>query len=139
MSLSSQDELEILRLHSQYAQYTSQKDAVRWSTLFTDDAVWERKEPAKGTKYNEKVRVQGTDALKKFANENYAEQGNSQYFSANAIVTGDGTTAEGSVSILIIRVENGQPSIVVVGNFEDKYVKTASGWKFKYRGVSLLG
>jgi ketosteroid isomerase-like protein len=137
MGLSSSDELAILKLLATYSAVVSSRDIQGWVDLYTPDSVWERKQPSKGSKYNEKVRIEGIEALREFAVENFATQGNVQYVTANAIVEGDEFNASGRATVFIISLEGGKAALGVVGNFEDEYVKTGNGWRFKYRGITL--
>jgi hypothetical protein len=139
MSLSSGDELEILRLLNRYAQAGSRQDVDKWIDLFVDDGVWERKKGATHGKYTETVRVQGRGNLREFALESFEVQGDMayQYVSANSVISGDGSRAVGVSTAFIIGMDGKGASIILVGNFDDEYHKTAAGWKFAYRGMSL--
>jgi hypothetical protein len=139
MALSSDDQLEILRLLNRYAQTGSRQDVDKWVDLFVDDGVWERKKGASQGKYTETVRVQGRSNLRDFAVKSFEVQGGMvyQYVAANPVLTGDGSRATGVSTAFIIGMDGKGASIILVGNFEDEYHKTPVGWKFAYRGMSL--
>jgi ketosteroid isomerase-like protein len=139
MPLEADDERAIHRLLTQYATAVSHSDVEGWVSLFTEDAVWERAEPAKGSMYNEYVRHEGHRSLRELATTSFAEQGQVQYLSANEIVEGDGNHATGTSTILVIKVVDAEASILVVGNFVDEYRRTPAGWRFRQRVIRLLG
>ena len=137
MALSTEDELAIIRLINSYAQATSRRDLDGLCALFADDGVWERIEGATGGQYTEKVRVQGPAEFRQFAIKSFEMAGETpyQYVSVNPVVQGDGDTAEGKVTLIIYGIEPAGVSIIMIGNFEDRYRKTPDGWKFAYRGM----
>lgn len=137
MSLSSREELEIVRLHARYARAVSCNDIDGYADLFTDDAIWERKRGAPGTPYDTPLRVEGRDAIRKLLSDHPVEKA-TQYISANSVVDGDQNHADASSTLLVVKVASSGYSIVVIGTCEDVFEKTATGWKFRYRGISLL-
>lgn len=138
MSLGGEDKLEILDLISRYADIVTRGDVEGWVSLFTPDGVWERKRGASGTSYDQTVRVEGSVALREmFVSHQFASP--TQYLTANALVDGERGVAQGSCVIFVIEIREGSPTLVVVGNCEDKFEKTPDGWRFAYRGISLLG
>jgi hypothetical protein len=139
MALSADDQLEILRLLNRYAQTGSRQQADEWIELFVADGVWERKKGASQGKYTETVHVKGRKDLREFAIKSFEMQGGMvyQYVSANAVISGTGDRATGVSTAFIIGMDGEGAPIILVGNFEDEYHKTADGWKFAYRGMSL--
>jgi ketosteroid isomerase-like protein len=138
MALRAEDELAIRRLLAAYAQAVGRGDVEGWVALFTHDAVWERAKPAAGSVYNVAVRHEGRESLRELASSSFAEQGTVQYVSANAIIDGDGDEAAGTSTIFVIKMQDAEPSLLVVGNFADKYVRTTDGWRFRERVIRLL-
>jgi hypothetical protein len=139
MALSSEDELSIIRLLNRYAQTGSRKDVEAWVGLFVEDAVWERLKGASSGKYTETVHVSGRSNLREFARKSFGMQGTMdyQYIAANPMIAADGADAKGWSTTFIIGMDDKGASIILVGNFEDRYRKTAEGWRFAYRGMSL--
>ena len=137
MALSSEDELAILRLVNKYAHATSSRDLEGLCALFAEDGVWERIEGASTGKYNEKVRVQGPAEFRQVAIKSFEMAGETpyQYVAVNPVIEGDGDTAEGQVTLVIYGIEPQGVSVIMIGNFIDRYRKTADGWKFAYRGM----
>jgi SnoaL-like domain len=142
MPLAAEDELSILRLLSRYAHVASRRDIPSypddWTAMWTEDGVWERALPTEGGKYDEAVRIEGLAAQREFAVGAIEEWDNSQYFSANAVITGDGDQASGYTSIFIAKINGIDGSIYVIGNCQDRYRKVNGEWKFSYRGVHLI-
>lgn len=138
MPLPPADELEIHRLLASYAHTTSEADLEGWLSLFTEDGVWERAVPAKGSKYNEAVIHEGQSGLRELLE---AELGpGTQYVAINAVVDGEGDSASGKASIIVLGAnDDGSVSVVATGTFDDEYRKTEDGWKFSRRSIKLLG
>lgn len=137
MALSTEDELAIIRLVNSYAQATSRRDLEGLCALFTDDGEWERIEGASSGKYTEKVRIKGQAEFRQFAILSFEMAGETpyQYVAVNPVIEGDGDIAEGKVTLIIYAIEPTGVSIIMIGNCEDRYRKTADGWKFAYRGM----
>jgi ketosteroid isomerase-like protein len=138
MPLSCEDELAIHRLLAAYARAVGRADVDGWVALFTEDAVWERAQPARGSVYNEAVRHEGHESLRELASTSFAEQGTVQYVSANAIVEGVGGQAAGTSTVFVIKLQDAVPSLLVIGNFADEYRRTPDGWRFSQRVIRLL-
>ena len=138
MALSVEDRLEIQALLAGYSHAVSNCDPDKFCALFTEDGVWERKQPASGGKYTEKVTVAGLEALREFALENFKSQGQVRYVSADLLLEGGSDEAEGEVTSFIFDLNGPKPEISVVAVFDDVYIRTPKGWKFKYRGISIL-
>ncbi|KKC24034.1 nuclear transport factor 2 family protein [Sphingomonas sp. SRS2] len=137
MPLTTADELEIIRLINRYSHAASNQDADALIDLFTDDVVWERKVGANDGKYTDRVRIEGRNAYRDFALQMFEVQGaiQYQYVATNPVVIGDGDRAEGVSTTFIIGVSDNNPSLMLLGNFDDEFRKTADGWKFSYRGM----
>jgi ketosteroid isomerase-like protein len=138
MSLTSDDHLEIRALIARYADTSSRKDVDGWVELFTDDAVWTRAAPAAGEIYNEKVEVRGRDALREFSAAEFPKAGTLLYVTGNEDITAEGEGAVGRSAITVFAVDQGVVSILLVGNFTDRYAHTSAGWKFAERTIHIL-
>lgn len=137
MALTPEHELEIHRLLAAYANAVTECDVEKWVGLFTEDAVWERAVPAKGSKYNEPAIHEGRDSIRELAESSF--EAGVQYLTANANVDGDGDTAAGISTVVVLAArEDGGVGVVATGNFEDEYRRTQDGWKFVRRSISLL-
>jgi ketosteroid isomerase-like protein len=138
MSLRPEDELAIHRLLSSYAHTVSARDVEGWVDLFVDDAVWERAIPAKGAKYNEPAIHEGKDSIRELAESSF--DAGVQYLAMNPVVDGDGDTATGLSTVVVLAAgESGDVTLVATGNFDDDYRRTEDGWKFVRRSIRLLG
>jgi len=137
MGLPAEDEIAIIRLINRYAHTTTGCDPEAMASLFTEDGVWERKEAAAGTKYDEKVRIVGRENIREFAAANLKTASRELYLSSNSVVDGEGNTATARSMIVILNLKDTPASVYIVGTFEDELRKGPDGWKFTYRGVSL--
>ena len=129
LSLSAEDVLDIQQLVARYP-YTLDnggEGGKALADLFTADGVF--------------VTPQGTfsgrDALLKMASGHRPGQGPAyvRNFATNALLEWTPDGARGRVYAVVIAIgENNQPSSTFAGgHFEDTYVKTQAGWRFKRR------
>lgn len=123
MTLTPADHIEIQQLLAKYAYAldTGADDGYMYADLFTED----------GTAFN----VTGRDNLAKLA---MAEPHGPQFvrhFPMHAVISPSADGATGTQYLLMVDVgEDGQPSSVFLGGrYEDRFVKTAQGWRFKSR------
>lgn len=126
--LSPEDYVEIQQLYSMYARDVDPGSVRDPSWMFTKDAVV----------VMDKFKTMTTpDELKSF----YAEVPKNQsagvrHFNTSYIIVGtpDGG-ARGSSYMMQVetKTEGGQPEITLFGKYEDKFVKTADGWRIKER------
>jgi hypothetical protein len=85
--------------------------------------------------------TQGREALARVARS--VRKGNSQYvrhFISNHVIEPSPEGATGKVYLMVVDVEEGQPSSIYIGgHYEDVYVKTAEGWRIKRRDARAMG
>jgi hypothetical protein len=85
--------------------------------------------------------TQGREALARVARS--VRKGNPMYvrhFIANHEIHPSPEGATGKVYLMVVDVEEGQPSSIYIGGrYEDVYVKTAQGWRIKRRDARNMG
>ena len=125
-ALTPSDYIEIQQLVSQYsyALDTGADNGYMYADLFAPDGVF--------------GRAQGREAIAAVARGHFKEQGPNyaRHFQANAIVEptpGGGATGKQYIANIYFG-EDGKPTVVGTGgHYEDVYVKTPNGWRFKSR------
>jgi hypothetical protein len=128
-SLSAEDVLDIQQLVARYGYVLDNgaEGGKAYADLFTDDGVFA----------SPQATVSGREALLKFASGHRPGQGPAyvRNFATNVKLEPTATGARGRVYGVVIAIgENNQPSSVFAGgHFEDTYVKTQAGWRFKRR------
>lgn len=129
MGLSVEDRLDILDLYGRYAQTIDFGDAAGWAACFSSDGVF--KTPA-----NELV---GTEALTAMVANQPATSKGQRHFMSNIVLSGDGATAQGTAYLqLTAPPKEGEPrAIAATGVYRDQLAKTADGWRFTRRDISI--
>jgi hypothetical protein len=125
-TLTAADYIEIQQLVARYgyAVDTHADNGYAYADLFTTDGVF--------------GKTQGREALAELARSTQKDRGGPAYtrhFLTNVIVYPTAEGARGSQYLMAIDVsEGGKPSSLVHGGrYDDVYVKTAAGWRFKSR------
>jgi hypothetical protein len=102
--------------------------------LFTDDGIWE----------SDDVRLEGRAQLEEFFGRVEADR-STRHVSSNVAVrvTGDGT-AEGLSYFTLYRHIGEKPRVpdldgqpVIVGQYRDRFVRTADGWRIAHRRAEV--
>jgi len=141
VQISSSDILAVLALQVSYVNAVTRGDGAAMVGLYAPDAVWERVVPGAGTKYDEPVRLEGIDAIKEYFLPNFPAPYEVLYLSVNPVVEAVATDADratGSVTLLLVSLENGQQTISSAIETQDVYRRTDAGWKFERRSLSFL-
>jgi hypothetical protein len=85
--------------------------------------------------------TQGREALARVARS--VRKGNPMYvrhFIANHVIEPSPEGATGTVYLMVVDVEEGQPaSIYIGGHYKDVYVRTPAGWRIKRRDARAMG
>ena len=126
-ALTQEDYAEIQRLYARYnwALDSHAEGGMALAKLFTPDAEW----------INGTTKYVGHERLAKFgAGSNPQLAGPPRHIATNIIITPTPEGARGSAYLLYIAPSDGsKPSMVVTGTYDDTFVKTAQGWRFKRR------
>ena len=128
-TLTAQDYAEIEQLYWRYNHGADFRDGDLFVSAFADDAVFE----AGGQK------IMGREALAAYRVERHAGQtgdtGRRHWNNSWRIVpTADG--AEARVYWILLDVSGDAPNTAASGYYDDTYVKTAAGWRFKTRTIT---
>ena len=133
-ALSPLDIIEIqqLAIRYSYGLDTGADEGHLYSDVFTPDGEFVgRQVPL----------TQGREALARVARS--VRKGNSQYvrhFIANHVIEPSAEGATGKVYLMVVDVEEGQPSSIYIGgHYEDVYVRTPDGWRIKRRDARAMG
>jgi len=125
-------ERECERLVTAYCHYVDHGEAGRIAELFTEDGVWKSPE----------ATLDGRDAIRKAMDERQANVGRmSRHVCSNLLIDiVDDDHAEGVVYLTLYRHDGkeGRPlspleSPALVGEYRDRFLRTAEGWRFTYR------
>lgn len=121
--LTALDYAEINQLYARYNFTIDSGNAEGWADTFTPDGVF-------GGNF------EGRAALVEFAAGFYKSQnGAARHWNTNVMITPTADGADGACYLLLWNTGANPPSIIVSAKYEDKLVKTASGWRFKSRGT----
>lgn len=130
--LTAQDYTEITELYARLYQGSDLRELDTWLANFAEDAVFV---------FPNGDQVTGKTALSEFRKKSFAGQtGDSKrrHWTAGVALTPmpDGT-AKGRAYWMMIDGSQKQPILAQSGTFDDVYVKTSDGWKFKRHGVRM--
>ena len=129
-TLTARDYAEIEQLYWRYNHGGDFRDSELWLSAFADDAVFT---VVGGT------TLRGMDELEAMRVERDAGQGDRGRRHWNngwrIVPTADG--AEARVYWIVVDVGSGTPFTDRSGYYDDKYVKTADGWRIKERVITF--
>jgi len=132
--LTSMDYIEIQQLAIRYAYGldTAADNGYLYANVFSPDGEFiGRQTPF----------TKGRDALARVARS--VRKGNSMFvrhFITNHEIHPTPEGAAGTVYLMVVDVEEGQPSSIYIGGrYEDVYVKTEEGWRIQRRDARNLG
>jgi hypothetical protein len=124
-TLSVDDYIEIQQLVSRYpyALDVDPDNGASYANLFTTDAVFRQ------------PRTEGREALAKLAVTQPHGPRFVRHFITNHVIDPTPDGAVGKEYLVVIDIgENGMPSAIFLGgHYDDVYVRTAEGWRFKAR------
>jgi hypothetical protein len=123
--LSPEDYIEIHQLYSFYARDVDPGSTRNAAWMFTEDAVVQLLD----TRYT-------GQALKDFyAQLPKRQSAGVRHFNTTYVIVGTPEGARGSSYMLQVerRAEGGPPEVTLFGKYEDRFVKTRDGWRFKER------
>jgi hypothetical protein len=136
-TLSALDYIEIQQLVSKYARAidTCSNNGYDYADLFTADGVFASEQNGKSVD-----RAQGREKLAEVSgggsrgckNVGWIQQGVKHIYT-NHIITPTRDGATGTVDMLMIGLGNDPYRIRHEGYYEDTYVRTPQGWRFKLR------
>ena len=125
-------ERECERLVTAYCHYVDHDDAERIAELFTEDGVWKSPE----------ATLDGREAIRKAMAERQANAGRMSRHVCNNLLIDivDEDHAEGVVYLTLYRHDGEEGrrfsplgSPVMVGEYRDRFLRTAQGWRITHR------
>jgi len=137
MQLTAMDYIEIQQLVAKYARFidTCSNNGYDYADLYTEDGIFL---PDLGGRTI--PPIQGREALARVSgggsnncqNVGWIEQG-VRHIYTNHIITPSPEGATGTVDMLMIGIDGDPEKILHDGYYDDVYVKTPQGWRFKQR------
>jgi hypothetical protein len=135
--LTALDYIEIEQLIAKYARAidTCSNNGYDYADLFTPDGAFipsfdgKPGNPIQGRERLATISGGGTNGCK---NVPWIQQG-VRHLYANHVITPTGDGATGVVDMLMIGLGGDPNKIEYDGHYEDTYVRTANGWRFKQR------
>jgi hypothetical protein len=137
MTLSAMDYIEIQQLVAKYAKYidTCSNNGYDYADLFTADGAFVpiiNGKPTAGIQGRERLAEVSGGGSRGCKNVGWIQQGVRHLYPNHVIeATPDG--AKGTVDMLMIGLGGDPNKIQYDGHYEDIYVKTPQGWRFKQR------
>jgi uncharacterized protein (TIGR02246 family) len=128
MTLTALDYIEIQQLVARYpfALNTGADNGYAMADLFTPDAIF----CGRAVLFS-----QGREQIAALARGRNNGPASVVHFSTNHVIVPSAEGAIGKLYLVVLRIgENGQPSSINQGgHYDDVYVKTSRGWRFKLR------
>jgi hypothetical protein len=136
-SLTALDYIEIQQLVAKYARAidTCSNNGYDYADLFTADGVFlpiVNGQPIAGIQGRERLAEVSGGGSNECKNVGWIEQG-VRHIYTNHIITPTAEGATGTVDMLMIGLDGDPNKIAHDGYYEDIYVKTEQGWRFKQR------
>jgi hypothetical protein len=124
--LSPEDYMEIHQLYSFYARDVDPGSKRSASWMFADDGVANMG----GRKYSGRKEL---DAF--YADVPKRQSAGIRHFNSTYVIVGTADGARGSSYMMQVerRKEGGPVEVTMFGKYEDRFVKTRDGWRFKER------
>jgi uncharacterized protein (TIGR02246 family) len=126
MPLTAEDRLAILDLIGRYNQAFDYRNPDAWAATFTPDGVFGN---------SEGFSVQGTEALRAFAQEAAAREARGRHWNTSHVIEGNGDTATHSCYLMVIALGEA-PTIFGVGRYDDQLRKVDGQWRFAQRTLT---
>jgi SnoaL-like domain len=127
-----EDREDIRGLHARYCWTIDFGHYEEWIGCFTDDGIFESPRFGKHS---------GRDGLKRFTLLYQESLGGAQvlHVVANPAFELDGDSGTGTAHLLYYHCKDGRVQQATVGYYTDRLRKTAAGWRFASRQVTILG
>ena len=137
MTLTAMDYIEIQQLVAKYAKFidSCSNNGYDYADLYTADGIFLPSingKPVTGIQGREKLAEVSGGGSRGCKNVGWIEQG-VQHLYVNHIITPTADGATGTVDMLMIGLGGDPNKIEHDGFYEDTYVRTPQGWRFKQR------
>ena len=123
------DKHEIIELLARYADGVNCRDIEAWSAVWVEDCIYN---------LNGELVVKGRDAIVELYAKSMGSVEAMLQLVHNGTVEVDGDSATGRWYVTEYRVMDADKSVFVVGCYQDRYVRTADGWKFLERNFDQI-
>ena len=133
--MTPQDRLAILDLYARYNHAIDGGDAVAWADCFTPEGLFHH--PARTWSGCAELRRFVEERTIRVRSGNTPTQG---HWNDAIAIAGDERTATGSCELMVVgmAIDTGCAQILARGHYADNLVKSAVGWRFSKRRLTLL-
>jgi len=131
MALSATDRLDILDLYARASYHLDFGEPEKYAALYTEDGVFSRQAGDEIV-----FRCEGVAQLLEFARGVVALNGRSgQHWCGNIIIEASDEGATGTCHSMLVTTDAATKShtITQTGQYRDRFVRPAGGWRFKER------
>jgi len=137
MTLTAMDYIEIQQLVSKYAKFidSCSNNGYDYADLYTPDGIFLpmiNGKPTTGIQGREKLAEVSGGGARGCKNVGWIQQG-VRHLYPNHVIEATPEGAKGTVDMLMIGLGGDPNKIQYDGHYEDIYVKTPQGWRFKQR------
>ena len=123
------DQQEITELLARYADGVNCRDIEAWAAVWVEDCLYN---------LNGELEVKGRDAIMALYAKSMKSVESMLQLVHNGTVEVDGDSATGRWYVTEYRVMDEDTSVFVIGVYQDRYVRTADGWKFAERNFDQI-
>ena len=123
------DKHEITELLARYADGVNCRDIEAWTAVWAEDSIYT---------LNGELTKKGRDAIVALYAKSMERVESMLQLVHNGTVEADGDSATGRWYVTEYRVMDDDKSVFVIGVYQDRYVRTAQGWKFAERNFDQL-
>ena len=127
------DELAIRNVIARVAQLADTGDLDEYLTLFTEDASWEMPGVAPRQGHGD-IR---TGAEERRASKLQGPGANSRHVITTTAIWTDGDSATGRSYWMFVTNTIEQPTVSLIGQYDDTFVRTATGWRLARRAITM--
>jgi len=133
MSTPAEDRTAIEELLARYNEVTDEEDWDAWAGCFTDGGAFQGA-------YDRFTLPDELDRYVEHASGILADWPNLRHYMTNIRIAVDGDRATCRSFLLMTSTKPGElPANVMAGTYDDELVRTAEGWRFASRTVTLDG
>ncbi len=126
--MSVADELEIRNLVARYVDAVNDRDEAAWQSTWCDDATWELMGQ----------RLEGTEACLGFLRAAFGSLEAVIQQATGGVIEIDGDEATGRWTISEHAKTTDGTTMLLIGSYSDRYLRTGDGWRFAHRGLVTL-
>ena len=123
------DKQEITELLARYADGVNSHDIEAWAAVWSEDGVYN---------LNGELTIKGRDGIVELYAKSMASVEAMFQLVHNGTVEVDGDSAKGRWYVTEYRIMDENKSVFVIGFYQDRYARTADGWKFAERNFNQI-